>query len=117
MIVLKLTDEQAKIASKACEFYARMKMGQFMEVIHNCMDVRSDNFCQRRDCAEKSLLLARTYTHPELEPTFGHSHGIGKFVDADMAYDVHQVIRFAMGGKEPFSYNPLPICEKVGDDK
>lgn len=116
MYVLKLTDEQAKVVSRACEFFARMKMGQFTEVIHNCMDVRSDNFCQRRECAEKSLLLARTYTHPELEPSFGHSHGIGKFEDADTAYDVHQVIRYAMGGNEPFSYNKLPEIERIEDE-
>ena len=45
----------------------------------------------------------------------GHSYGIGKYEDADRAYDVYQVLRqhFPHDGREPFSYFDLPECEVV----
>lgn len=30
MVTLELTEEQARIVSVACEFYARVRMGQFL---------------------------------------------------------------------------------------
>lgn len=112
MIKLTLTDEQAKIVARACEFYARVKIGQFEEILHELhKDFRAENYSARRDEAQRHLFKARHYIYPELMG-YGHSYGIGKFDDADQAYDVHQVIRYAMGSKkEPFSYWPLPECE------
>ena len=112
MIKLTLTDEQAKIVSKACEFYARVKMGQFNEIIFNLhTDYSAPNYSSRREMAERELLQARHYIYPELQG-IGHSYGMGKFEDADKAFDVHQVIRYAMGDhREPFSYYDLPKCE------
>lgn len=123
MIVLKLTEEQAKVAALACEFYARMRMGQFGEILLNpevlreMMSQNPDGFCDRRDQAMSHLFKAREYIYPELKGR-GHSFGIAKFEDADRAFDIHQVIRYAMGDpRSPFSFYDLPICEKVGDDK
>lgn len=56
------------------------------------------------------LLEARNAIYPELHD-IGHSYGLGRFEDADKSYDVYQVIRHAMGGKEPFSYYELARCE------
>lgn len=116
MIKLTLTDEQAKIVSVACEFYARMRMGQFQEILFNCMQSEpKDNFCDRREHAEMHLFAARKSIMPELKGR-GHSYGIGKFKDADQAFDVHQVIRHQFGdGRTPFSYYDLPKCERKGD--
>lgn len=114
MITLTLTDEQAKLVSTACEFYARVRMGQFNEIMWHTLDMGlpTDNYCERRDNAERILLEARKQLYPELNGA-GHSYGIGKFKDADMAYDVHQVIRFTMGDERtPFSYYELPKCKK-----
>lgn len=36
MIELRLTEEQANIVSSACEFYARIQMGQFQEIGYTC---------------------------------------------------------------------------------
>lgn len=108
MVKLTLTDEQAKIVSTACEFYARIRMGQFGEILWYCAN---KGLTADREVAEKAWLELRKHIYPDLHG-IGHSYGIGKFEDADKAYDVHQVIRYAMGGKEPFSYHDLPKCEK-----
>ena len=119
MIKLILTDEQAKIVAKSCEFYTRVKIGQFDEITWNLLtlnrDKIGDDFCERRDNANKHLLEARKFIYPELYG-FGHSYGIGKFKDADLAFDVYQVIRPFFGdNREPFSYYELPKCEKCND--
>ena len=114
MIKLELTDEQANIVAKACEFYARVKMGQFNEIIWHTLDMGGINndYCERRDNAEAFLLDARKFIYPELHG-IGHSYGMGKFEDADKAFDVYQVIRYEMGDKrEPFSYYDLPKCKR-----
>lgn len=114
-IQLTLTEEQAKIVSAACEFYARVRMGQFSEIAYHTLDlsIPCDNYCDRRDEAEKLLLEARKQLYPELHGA-GHSYGIGKFEDADLAYDVHQVLRNQLGDdRPPFSYHELPECKKI----
>ena len=113
MIKLTLTDEQAKIVATACEFYARVKMGQFNEIRWLCMrDFSAPDFCKRKDEAERLLWEARKKIYPDLQGA-GHSYGMGKFEDADKSFDVYQVIEYALGGKrEPFSYYDLPKCEK-----
>lgn len=56
-IQLTLTEEQAKIVSTACEFYARVRMGQFGRIIDHTLDlsIPCDNYCDRRDEAEKAF--------------------------------------------------------------
>ena len=48
-IQLTLTEEQAKIVSTACEFYARVRMGQFSEIAYHTLDlsIPCDNYCDR----------------------------------------------------------------------
>lgn len=114
MIKLTLTDEQARVVSMACEFFARIKMGQFNEIIWHTMDFQtgSDDYCERRDKAKELLYEARKYLFPELHG-YGHSYGMGKFDDADTAFDVYQVIRPFLGDtRKPFSFNELPKCVK-----
>lgn len=114
-IQLTLTEEQAKVVSVACEFYSRVRMGQFKEITWHTLDwsIPSDDFCGRLDNAERCLLEARKYIYPELHG-WGHSYGIGKFEDADRAFDVHQVLRNQFGdGRTPFSYYDLPECKRV----
>ena len=114
-IKLTLTKEQAQTVSIACEFYARIKLGQFKEIIWHTLDPKlvTDDFCERRDITEHYLLEARKEIYPELHG-IGHSYGIGKFEDADKSYDVHQVIRQLFGDERGlFSYYELPGCRKV----
>ena len=114
MIELTLTDEQAKIVGIACEFYARVKMGQFNEIIWHTIDFRQDGekLCKNRDEAQRLLFEARKYLMPGLGG-IGHSYGMGDNEYADKAYDVYQVIRNALGDdRTPFSYYELPKIKK-----
>ena len=118
MYKLILTEEQARVVSIACEFFARMKMGQFNELIWYTMDSQhgSDDYCDRSDKARELLYEARKYLYPELNG-YGHSYGIGKFDDADTAFDVYQVIRPFLGDeRKPFSFHKLPECIKYEED-
>lgn len=116
MIKLTLTDEQARAVSTACEVYARIRMGQFKEIVWQCLDLSKPDFCERQDTAEAFLMSARCSIYPDLTG-WGHSYGIGKFKDADQAFDVYQVLRKLWGDeREPFSYYPLPKVE-VDDEK
>ena len=110
-----VTDAQAELISGVCELYARVRMGQFKEIIWYFLDMKlpSEDYCVRRDEAEQLLLKARESIYPDLHG-IGHSYGIGKFEDADKVYDVHQVIRYASGHwREPFSCYPVPKCTVV----
>lgn len=115
---LTLTDEQAQTVATACEFYARIMMGQFTEITWHTMMCQpmDDTWCDRRDAAETYLYKARQFIYPELGGR-GSSYGIGKFEDADEAFDVYQALRqkFPHDGRLPFSYKKIPECE-VEDD-
>lgn len=113
--ILELTEEQAIIVAQACEFFARIRMGQFQEIPYLCLRVgiSGGEYCTRRNIAEKHLLEARKAIYPELNG-IGHSYGVGKFQDADSAFDIYQVLRFALGDpREPYRLgDPLPVCRK-----
>lgn len=114
--ILDLTEEQAQTVSQACEFFARIKLGQFQEIPFLCLsnELTGSNYCTRRDVANKHLLDARKAIYPDLNG-IGHSYGVGKFPDADRAFDVYQVLRYALGDqREPFRFGePLPTCTKL----
>lgn len=112
MVELKLTEEQAEVVSTACEFFARIKIGQFNEIIWALLDAKlsADEYCSRREKAQELLLDARKQIYPDLNGV-GHSYGMGKFEDADIAFDVHQVLRYVLGDpREPWSMTALPKC-------
>ena len=110
-IVLELSEAEAALVQRACEFYARIRVGQFGEISYYCMDVKDHDYSIRRQKADELLFESRKYIFPELHGV-GHSYGIGKFEDADIAFDVHQAIRKVLNGIKPFSMRPLPICYK-----
>lgn len=112
--IIRISEEEAKTISVATEVYARVKMGQFNEIIWHVLDftLETNDYCIRRDEAESLLLKARKYIYPELHGV-GHSYGVGRFEDADRAFDFHQVIRHCFGdGRTPFSYHDLPTFER-----
>lgn len=76
-------------------------------------DLPTDDFYDRADEAGRLLLEARKKIYPELVGA-GHSYGIGKFDDADIAFDVYQVLRVLFGdNRAPFSFIELPKAERV----
>ena len=119
--ILELTRDQAAVVSAACDLYARLGYGQFGEIIWRYMNLMDKDFCDRRDEAEVYLFKARALIYPELGEARGRSYGIGRDTDLDRAFDVHQVLRHAMGdNREPWTLlNELPECKVVeaGEDK
>lgn len=106
-IHLELTDEQARTLMVACEFYARIKMGQFQEIVWHC----AHNHCPEDPrAAEEAWLALRKHLFPELNGV-GHSYGIGHDKQADAAFDIYQVVRQHFGDpRGVFSYNEVPKC-------
>ena len=114
-IVLTLDEHQAGVVSRACEFYCRVFLGQFDEIPYELMFFQplDDKWCYRREAAEEKLLEARRFIYPELGG-MGHSYGVGKFKVSDTAWNVHQVLRHALGDdRKPYALfnETLPECE------
>ena len=119
---LTLTEKQAQIVAAACEFYLRIRLGQFGEItfldmIDQSMD--GTEWCNRRDAADAYLFKARGLIYPELGEGRGSSYGVGRFEDADTAYNVYQVLRekFPKDGRKAYPIvGELPLCEVVEED-
>lgn len=113
---LTLTEEQARIVSKACEFYARIGYGQYREIIFEFMAVNEFDFDERRRKADRLLYEARGLIYPELGEERGRYHGIGFDKIMDKSYDVHQVLRHALGDeREPWNLDgsDFATCEVI----
>lgn len=91
--LLDMDEEHAAIVQRALEFYSRMRMGQWQELIWLCLDMRDDKASEKRDFMETMLLVIRDQCYPELHHTFAHSYGVGNFQDADLAWEVYASIR------------------------
>lgn len=117
MVDLKLTDKQAKIVARACEFYTRIVLGQFREIILELVnDDNIQSITENREEIEELLFKARNLIYPDLHG-IGHSYGVGNFEHADKAYDVYQVIRKLFGDpRVNFSYYTLPEISHYKDE-
>ena len=123
--VLTLSEEQAKLLCTACEFYARMRTGQWNELIWHCLDLSKEDFCEKRDELEEKLMEARAIAFPDLAKHIGRHYGVGKFKEADQSWEIYEVLRHKIAWTEhpeggygvwfdkpmPFSGTPLAKCE------
>lgn len=118
MIKLTLTNEQARIVARACDLYARIKIGQFNEIASMLMkDCTGTTDFARKANAKVFLNIARNLIYPDLTAA-EHSYGFEKFADADFAHYVQQVISHEMGAKtEPVSSYPLMGCKLIKNPK
>ena len=116
MVQLQLSDEQAKIVARACEFYSRIIMGQFKEIIFELVNSETiKSVTSHKDEIENLLYQARDLLYPELSG-YGSSYGVGAFERADKAYDVYQALRVLFGDtRQPFSYYKLPEAHRYED--
>lgn len=114
--ILTLNDEQAKIVAQACEFFSRIKFGQFQEISTLCLsnELSEEEHYWQQELATRHLLEARKVIYPELHG-ISHSYGIGKFPEADRAFEVYQVLRYTLGDqRKPFQFREfLPNCAKT----
>ena len=130
--VLHMDAETAQVVAHACELYARIRFGQFQEVGY--LTIRPQctgdkTFGDRIKTCREMLEKARAAAFPELENP-GHSYGVGKFRDADAAWNAYQAIRYIKawhenpGGGVTVNFNepmrvsdaPMPICEVRNGD-
>ena len=128
--VLEMNEQHACTVMAALEFYSRMRMGQFRELPSLCLDLSDKEYCDKREYMEALLEPARRICYPELLPTFAHSYGVGKFEDADLAWELYESIRYCRawakhpeGGStvdfgKPMSLrgNKIAKCTAVKDD-
>lgn len=119
--ILEITQEQADIISIATDLYCRIRLGQFNRIIDHTLEEHSDeigidDFLQRREETEKYLLDARTICFPELKNTFQQSYGLGHDKKCQVAWNVHQVLRYYAGtdDRKPYAiWGELPKIKKV----
>ncbi len=128
---LDLTEEQAKITRDALELYSRLKMGQWDCLADLCLDINDKDYATKKfDILIPHLMSLRKFVYPDLPGGWGASYGVGKFDDADLAWEVHTVLRHCMalakhpqGGAgiafdEPISFrgNELAECSEIFSD-
>ena len=86
--------ETAQIVRRACEFYSRAVCGQIDETLLeaiNAWSERDDAYFAIREQLEDSLKRVKTLLFPEL-PADAH-YGIGHNRNADLAWNINQVLR------------------------
>ena len=131
--VLTMDRETALMVRRASEFYTRIMCGQFDEVVREILNAwpekyKEDTFCIMRDQAEAFLRLARAVLFPELDS--GSYYGVGHNRNADISWNVNQVIRYVIAWRDnpegdygvnfnkPISWSgtPLPSFEIVDSE-
>lgn len=128
-VVMEMSLEQAGLLSRICDFYARMRNGQFSELGFELAMHKPKNAVDfDRDVFDYILMAARKMVFPELHG-LGHHYGVGHDHTADEAWDMHEVIRHALayhrdpeGGytvdfREPMNWSGEPLIKcKIIDD-
>lgn len=138
-IQLTMDRDVAGIVMRACEFYSRVLCGQYDQIPNEVMDSRLakilkeegkekmhekfDEVIRQRDDAADVFKNARKIQFPELD-LFAH-YGFGYSELTDRAFDVYQVLRYAIawhdhpeGGytvnfDKPMSKYELPKAEFI----
>lgn len=93
--LLEMNEMQARILQNALEFYARVRNGQWGEIPRICLDVKDENWHEKMEDSVLFLEGARKFVYPDLKG-MNHSYGVGKFEDADMAWELYTTVRHCM---------------------
>ena len=133
--VLTMTEAQARMMIAALDFFSRMKMGQFGELIDLVMPITPgtvDNYLSRKECAEQVLLAVRNILMPDLRGmnSLAGSYGVYRSEDTERVFNAMLAIRSCIawhknpqGGYEVIYDRPrainvteeMPKCEVVED--
>ena len=134
---LEMTEEQARTTIAALDLAIRIKLGQWGQLVEHCMEwepSKTDEWCERRDKAERVLLEARNIVMPELRDmnSLHGSHGVYAKEETERAYNVLLAVRSCLayhnkpeGGytvdfRKPMDIyvrEEMPKCEVVEDAK
>lgn len=132
---LEMTEEQARVTVAALDLALRIRLGQFREIIEQCMEWepdKTDEWCERREKADAILLQARDIIMPELRPmnSLAGGHGVYAKEGTERLYNVLLAVRSCIayhdhpeGGdtvnfRKPMAIyvmEELPKCEVVDD--
>lgn len=132
---LEMNEEQARCVVGALDLAMRIRLGQWKEIIEQCMKCepdKTDEWCERRDKAERVLLEARNIVMPELKDlnSLHGSYGVYSMEETERAFNVLKAVRSAIawhkkpnGGitvdfDRPRAINvteEMPVCEVVDD--
>lgn len=129
--MLLLNEEQARMVSRACEFYCRLHIGQLDEVRHELLlKETKEQMCERSQEAETLLYRLKQLFFPSLHG-HGHSYGVGHDRLSDRAWNVYTALRYRIawhnhpeGGigvnfdpPMQLSDEPIPDCRVVSVDQ
>jgi len=132
---LEMNEEQARTVVAALDLAMRIRLGQFGQIVEQCMEWepdKTDEWCERREKADAILLQARDIIMPELRPmnSLAGGHGVYAKEGTERLYNVLLAVRSCMayhdhpeGGyttnfREPMTIHvneELPKCEVVDD--
>ena len=130
---LTMTEKQARTVIDALDFFMRMRIGQWDELINLCTTYeagKDTEYLHRREVLSDRLFEARCIAMPEL--TRNASWGVYKFEQTERAFDVLKAVRSAIawhykpeGGYEVIYDRPcainvaeeMPTCEVVEDER
>lgn len=95
---MTMTEKQAQLVIRALDFFSRMRMGQFGELIDLVLTVTDDDiddYRKRRNEAARILLEARDVLMPELRDmhSLHGSYGVYHFPESTRAFRALQAIR------------------------
>lgn len=90
-VALEMSREQAMIVERACELFARLKIGQFEQIIEQMMDFSTNDASNRSDIADDLLKIVaclifgkNTWGMPNVEKDDEH----------ERAWEVYTALRY-----------------------
>ena len=90
-------EEQARMVVAALDFWIRMRIGQWKDLVDLCLHFDKENikeWCQRRDGAELLIMGVRGKVMPELR--YNASYGVFKFPETERAFNLLKAVRSAI---------------------
>ena len=128
---LEMSEKQARTVIAALDFWMRMRIGQWKELVELCLPFdreHIDEWCKKRDDAELLIMSVRDSVMPEL--TYNASYGVYRFEETERAFNILKAVRSCIawherpeGGYEVIFDRPMPIhvneempvCEAIDD--
>ena len=115
--VLEMDEEQAQILTAALEFYARMSIGQWSELAELVLDMRDNDYCEKRDALANGLKKLRRIAFPDLGDTASYSVASNPYTCR--AWEFYTVLRHRIawtrhpdGGMAVCFYAPISFSGK-----
>ena len=122
--VLRLNSDQAHVLSRACEFYARMHIGQLNEIRWD-LSISRGNCNIDYDLVDYAINILRHQLFPDLVHPGASLSIWDNNPTAEHAWNIYQVIRYALAWQEhpeggitvnfhdpmQLGKEPLPKCE------